>query len=69
MRWNRYNITTRGGFKYECVMGEWLLPGKYSFGEVEMVGRISDDEVKEYFDTEQEIYDMWYEKVMVEMNE
>jgi len=59
MYWNKYNITTHGGFKYECIMGEWLQPGKYSFGEVEKLGRLSDDEIEEHFNAEQSIYDMW----------
>lgn len=67
MNWNRYNITTPGGFKYECVIGEWLKPGKYSFGEVEIIGRIGDGELKEYFDAEHAIYDMWHDEVLSEV--
>lgn len=69
MHWNRYNITTKSGFKYECIMGEWLQPGKYEFGEVEKGARLSDVEVEEHFGAEQFMYDMWYEIVMKEVLE
>ena len=68
MHWNRYNITTKSGFKYSIIMGEWLQPGKYSFGEVEKVAMLSDVEVEEHFGAEQAIYDMWHDKVLSEVN-
>lgn len=67
MKWNKYRITTKGGFVYECIVGEWLQPGKYSFGEIERLGTLNDEETKEHFEVEQAIYDMWYEAVIEEV--
>lgn len=66
MHWNKYKITTKSGFEYECIMGDWLSPGKYEFGNVEKIATLSGDEVNEHFDAEQFIYDMWYGVVMDE---
>lgn len=52
---------------YECIVGEWLQPGKYSFGEIERLGTLNDEETKEHFEVEQAIYDMWYEAVIEEV--
>lgn len=60
MKWNKYTVTTPGGFEFVFIMGEWLKPGKYTFGYVELIDGISDDKLKEYLDAEQGIYDIWY---------
>lgn len=65
MRWNKYILTTKSGCKHECILGEWLKPGKYDFGEVELVAEISGDDLKEYFIAEQAIYDIWYDEVLL----
>lgn len=67
MNWNKYKITTKCGFEYECVMGEWLQPGKYEFGTVERLATLSAEEVDEHFGAEQSIYDMWQRIVMKEV--
>ena len=67
MHWNKYKITTKGGFEYECIMCDWLQPGKYSFGEVERLSTLSHEEVEEHFGAEHVIYDMWYKIVMSEV--
>jgi len=43
-------------------MGSWLKAGKYSFGEIKLVKELNEDEDKEYKESEQKIYDMWYEQ-------
>ena len=68
MKWNVYSVTTKSGFKHRFVMGEWLMPGMYKFGEVELVARISDDEMEDYFIVEQAVYDMWEKEVLREVD-
>lgn len=64
MKWNIYSVVTKSGFKHEFVIGGWLIPGTYNFGEVRIVSELSDDDTKEYFDIEQSIYDLWCESVI-----
>lgn len=68
MKWKVYSVTTENGFKHRFVMGEWLIPGKYEFGEVELVEGISDDEMEDYFIVEQAVYDMWEKELLREVD-
>ena len=67
MKWNRYAVISDSGNRHEIVMGEWLQSGKYPFGSVTIIEELDDDKVKEYFKIEQEIYDMWYDTVLSEV--
>ncbi len=67
MKWNRYAVVGDSGNRHEIVMGEWLKPGKYPFGSVTIIEELDDDKVEEYFKIEQEIYDMWYDTVLSEV--
>ena len=69
MKWNIYDVWTKSGNKYAMVMGEWLKPGTYAFGEVVFFKEMSDEEVKEYFDIDDGIYNMWYDDVLSEAME
>lgn len=67
MKWNRYAVVGNSGNRHEIVMGRWLQPGKYPFGSVTIIEELDDDKVEEYFKIEQEIYDMWYDTVLSEV--
>ena len=67
MKWNRYAVVGDSGNRHEIVMGEWFKPGKYPFGSVTIIEALDDARVEEYFKIEQEIYDMWYDTVLSEV--
>jgi len=35
--WNRYKITSKKGLIFEMILGDWLKPGDYNFGRIEIV--------------------------------
>lgn len=64
MKWNQYAVTNDSGNRYEIMMGEWLKPGKYSFGTVTIIESFDEEKTEEYFKIEQEIYDIWYDVIL-----
>lgn len=59
MKWNKYKITTPGGFVFEICMAEWLKPGDYDFGKVDIIKELTDVEENEYNKAEQGILCLW----------
>jgi hypothetical protein len=59
LKWNKYKITTPSGFVFEICMGEWLKPGDYDFGRVEIVKELSKEEKSEYAKAEEGLCREW----------
>lgn len=66
MNWNKYTVLTESGFSHEIIMGEWLNPGKYPFGEVRFIRTLTDAEAEEHKDIEDGILSMWYDQLPAE---
>lgn len=53
--WNRYRITTKKGFTFEIIIGDWLKPGEYKFGRIEFLEKLNDQQRDDYIETEEDI--------------
>lgn len=63
--WNLYSLETSSGSHFEFVMGDWLEPGKYDFGEVRLNRRLTDEETEEYLAAQQNDDDCFNREVIV----
>lgn len=59
MKWYRYEIVLNSGKKYEYVCGEWLKESNYVFGKVKIIEEITESELKEKEEMEDELFSMW----------
>lgn len=53
--WNRYRITTKKGFTFEIIIGDWLKTGEYKFGRIEFLEKLNDQQRDDYIETEEDI--------------
>lgn len=60
--WNRYKITTNKGLVFEIILGDWLKPGEHSFGKIELIERLSDQQRDDYIEAEENIMRLWGQK-------
>lgn len=59
-KWNKYRIKTPKGYVFEVVVGDWLKPGNYSFGRVELIRKVGKEEESEFHNMETELVNIWY---------
>ncbi len=61
--WNKYKITTPKGFSFEAILPSGLEPDTYQFGKIEIVKKVTEDEVKHEIFI---VLALWYEHLPVE---
>ncbi len=57
--WNRYKITTKKGLIFELIIEDWLKPGEYYFGKIELIETLSKEQKEDYIETEENIMRLW----------
>lgn len=58
-KWNRYKITSKKGLIFEMILEDWLKPGDYNFGNVEIIETLNDKQRDDYINMEENIIKLW----------
>lgn len=58
-KYDRLKITTKKGLIFEIILANWLGEGNFTFGKVEVIERLNEEQKDDYMNAVKELFEIY----------